>query len=144
LQPARPPQVQQLCHNAWDEPHLAALLADAFAEQRGSGGSGASAGTPGSASAHASGDSSGGDGGGGSGGAAAAWARELPSLLQLRLQVLDALGAYCAYLELAMAGGAWREAINRLMTSKERCGAAAVRARVFVMGGGGRGCAAGW
>jgi hypothetical protein len=38
-----------------------------------------------------------------------------------------------------MAGGAWREAINRLMTSKERCGAAAVRARVFVMGGGGGG-----
>lgn len=25
-------------------------------------------------------------------------------------------------MELAMAGGAWREAINRLLTSKERCG----------------------
>jgi hypothetical protein len=53
--------------------------------------------------------------------AAAAWATEQQSLLQLRLQALDAIGASGAYLELAMAGGAWREAINRLLTSKERC-----------------------
>lgn len=98
-------QIHQLCLHHWDEPHLSALLSEAFAEQHSDGGSAGS-----SSSAAAASGSSG----------VAAWAAEPPSLLQLRLQALDAMGASAAYLELAMAGGAWREAINRLLKSKER------------------------
>jgi hypothetical protein len=98
-------QVHQLCWHHWDEPHLAKLLAEAFAEQlTGNSGSNAAEGASSSAGV----------------GGAAAWAAEPSSLLQLRLQALDAIGASAAYLELAMAGGAWREAIDRLLKSKER------------------------
>lgn len=107
-------QVHQLCLHHWDEPKLSRLLADAFSEQHSDGGSSSSAAAAATSSAAAAAGSSGGSG------RAAAWAAEPPSLLQLRLQALDVMGASAAYLELAMAGGAWREAINRLLTSKER------------------------
>jgi hypothetical protein len=104
-------QVHQLLQHHWDEPHLSQLLSDAFTEQHTDGSSSSSA-----AAAAAAGNSSSSS----SASKMAAWAVEQSSLLQLRLQVLDAMGASAAYLELAMAGGAWREAINRLLTSKER------------------------
>jgi hypothetical protein len=103
-------QVHQLLQHHWDEPHLSQLLSDAFTEQHTNGSS-----SSGAAAAAAAGSSS-----SSSASKMAAWAVEQSSLLQLRLQVLDVMGASAAYLELAMAGGAWREAINRLLTSKER------------------------
>jgi hypothetical protein len=108
------PQVHQLCLHHWDEPKLSRLLADAFSEQHSddNNNSSSSSATAAAAAAGSSGSSG--------GSRAAAWAAEPPSLLQLRLQALDVMGASAAYLELAMAGGAWREAINRLLTSKER------------------------
>lgn len=145
--------MEQLAYNAWDEPHLARLVADAFAEQHAArqepgtaaaGGYGSSGGggysysydQPGSSSQAAAtaaasavagdnapplGDAAGdGSGRGSNVDTAAAWSSELPSLMQLRLQLLDVVGASAAYLQLAMAGGAWREAINRLLKSKER------------------------
>jgi uncharacterized membrane protein YgcG len=89
----------------------------------------------GSSAASGGGAVGGGGGGGGNDGAsgsdssstaapavsgAAAWSVELPSLLQLRLLLLEDVGQQCAYLELAMAGGAWKQAIDRMLKSKER------------------------
>jgi hypothetical protein len=58
--------------------------------------------------------------GGGRHAAVQLWQLELPSLLGLRLLMLEAVGQYPAYLELAMAGGAWKKAIDCMLHSKER------------------------
>jgi len=111
--------VRQLCLHHWDEPQLSRLLSEAFAEHH----SGTAPTAP-QYSTSSQQQPPGGSSADGSSGSSTAWALEQSSLLQLRLQALDAMGASAAYLELAMAGGAWREAINRLLTSKERYGGA--------------------
>lgn len=132
-----PLQARQLCLHHWDEPQLAALLAEPVAEQQrlqqqqaeqqqatlpaaartagssyGAGSSAAAAGA-----AH-TGSSSG--AGAAAHGTPLQWRRELASLLGLRLLALEAAGQPQAYLQLAMAGGAWRKAIDCMLHSKER------------------------
>lgn len=90
-------QVRQLCLHHWDSPQLAKLLTTAIANGNNQQ----------QKDAHSSEE-------------VIQWHQELPSLLQLRLKMLDVVGQQNAYLELAMAGGAWREAINRMLRSKDR------------------------
>ncbi|KAF6251842.1 hypothetical protein COO60DRAFT_580144 [Scenedesmus sp. NREL 46B-D3] len=134
-------EARQVCLHHWDEPQLAALLSEPVAEQRrlqqqeqqqaahptsaavrlGSGGSYnlAGAGSSGAAEGTVRRTSSS-EGGAAAGAPPRRWQLELPSLLALRLLMLAAVGQSAAYLELAMAGRAWKKAIDCMLHSKER------------------------
>lgn len=85
-----------MCLHHWDSPQLYKLLTSAIEEEQ---------------KGHQQQQSDEG---------AAVWKEDLLSLLHLRLHMLKAVQAQNAYLQLAMAGGAWGEAIKYLLTSKER------------------------